>query len=66
MHLIHNGSVGQGSPIEHQAEAQTEVTVEEVEEAEDVTIQRIVAGLDLSRPWVECSACFQVSIPSSF
>ena len=35
MHLIHNGSVGQGSPIEHQVEAQTEVEVEEVEEAEE-------------------------------
>ena len=22
-----------------------------------VTIQRIVAGLGLSRPWIECSAC---------
>ena len=37
MHLIHNGSAGQGSPIEHQAEAQMEVAVEEeeAEEAED-------------------------------
>ena len=36
MHLIRNGSVGQGSPIEHQAEAQMEVAVEEaVEEAQD-------------------------------
>ena len=26
----------------------------------DVTIQQIMARLDLSRPWVECSACFKV------
>ena len=37
MRLIHNGSVGQGSPIEHQAKAQmvVEVTVEEEAEAEE-------------------------------
>ena len=28
-----------------------------------VTIQRIVAGLDLSRPGVECSACSEISLP---
>ena len=27
----------------------------------DVTIQRIVARLDLSRPWIECAVCFKVS-----
>ena len=35
MHLIHNGSVGRGSPIKHQAEAQTEMAVEEVVEVEE-------------------------------
>ena len=30
-----------------------------------VTIQRIVAGLDLSRPGVECLACFQIAFSCS-
>ena len=42
MHLIHNGSVGQGSPIENQIEDQkeAEVAVVEVEEAEDFQEQQ--------------------------
>ena len=30
-----------------------------------VMIQQIVAGLDLSRPWIECSACFKVMLSRS-
>ena len=37
------------------AHANTSSQIEEVNS--DVTIQRIVAGLDLSRSWIECSAC---------
>ena len=53
MHLIHYGSGEQGSPIEHQAEAQTEVAVVEaevVEEAEDSQEQQETQTIETIAP----------------